>query len=207
MQCLADGLTPDDLITRARMGDESARGILLETYRDYLGLLAQVEIGRTLQTKLDTSDLVQDTFLEAFSNFERFRGTHEAEFTAWLRSILAAKTHNLIRHYWGTQGRDVRREQRLDIDFDQSSCLIDRALFAAESTPSKQVAQKERGLRLAQALRQLPEDYCEVVVLRNLEALSFSEVALRMNRSVDSVQKIWVRALVRLRQLMKDFDD
>jgi RNA polymerase sigma-70 factor (ECF subfamily) len=61
---------------------------------------------------------------------------------------------------------------------------------------------REQGVLLAEALARLPEDYREIVMLRHLEDLPFAEVAVRMNRSVDSVQKLWVRALARLRALM-----
>ena len=55
---------------------------------------------------------------------------------------------------------------------------------------------------LADALGQLPDDYREVLILRHLEGLSFPEVARRMGRTVDSVKKLWARALARLRQLL-----
>ena len=55
---------------------------------------------------------------------------------------------------------------------------------------------------LADALARLPEDYREVIVLRHLQGLPFAEVAHRMERSVDSVEKLWIRALARLRHLL-----
>lgn len=191
------------LLSLARAGDESARGALLENYQNYLELLARIELGRRLQTKVDTADIVQETFLEAHRNFGLFRGGSEAEFVAWLRSILAAKVANLVRHYIGTQGRDIRREEGLAFTLDQSSRLLDRGLMAAGSTPSQHVSRREQGVLLAEAIAQLPDDYREVVVLRNLEELTFPEVAVRMNRSVDSVQKLWARALAKLQQVMR----
>jgi len=192
------------LLSQAQQGSQGAQGALLEKYRTYLQLLSRVEIGRRLQTKVDASDVVQDTFLEAHRNFDNFRGGSEAEFVAWLRAILAGRIANLVRHYLGTQGRDLRREQGLNIDLDQSSQMIDRGLFALSNTPSQQVAKREQGLVLADALEKLPHDYREVVVLRNFEELTFPEVARRMERSEDSVQKLWVRALVGLRQVMQE---
>ncbi|HVC96077.1 MAG TPA: sigma-70 family RNA polymerase sigma factor [Pirellulales bacterium] len=192
------------LLSQAQQGSQAAQGALLEKYRTYLQLLSRVEIGRRLQTKVDASDVVQDTFLEAHRNFDNFRGGSEAEFVAWLRAILAARIANLVRHYLGTQGRDLRREQGLNIDLDQSSQMIDRGLLALSNSPSQQVAQREQGLVLADALEKLPPDYREVVVLRNFEELTFPEVARRMQRSEDSVQKLWVRALVGLRQIMQE---
>ena len=55
---------------------------------------------------------------------------------------------------------------------------------------------------LANALTKLPADYAELIVLRHLQGLPFAEVARRMGRSLDSVEKLWVRALARLRQLL-----
>jgi RNA polymerase sigma-70 factor (ECF subfamily) len=197
-------VNPGHLLIQARSGADEARGTLLESYRIYLDLLARVEIGRRLRKKVDASDVVQETFLEAHRNFGSFRGTSEAEFVAWLRSILAARVANLVRHFVGTQARDVRREEGLRADLDQSSRALDRVYFALESTPSQQVVRREQGVLLAAALARLPEEYREVVILRHLEELPFPEVARRMGRTVDSVQKLWVRALARLRQSAKE---
>jgi RNA polymerase sigma-70 factor (ECF subfamily) len=198
--------TPERLLLQARQGEEEALGALLGKYHNYLELLARLEIGRRLQNKVDTADLVQETFLEAHRNFKLFRGSGEQEFVSWLRSILGAKVSNLLRHYIGTQGRDVRREQGLEINLDQSSRMIDRGLMALGSSPSQKVMRSETGVLLAEALAQLPEDYRDVVMLRHLEELSFPEVAERMGKTVDSVQKLWVRALLKLREKMKGFE-
>src|SRR5882724_2224956 len=94
---------PEQLIRQARLGGAAALGTLLELYRNYLRLLARVEIGRRLQGKLDASDLVQETFTEAHRYFPQFQGADEPQFVRWLRQILAAKVANLVRHYFGTQ--------------------------------------------------------------------------------------------------------
>jgi RNA polymerase sigma-70 factor (ECF subfamily) len=193
-----------ELLSQAQRGSDAARGDLLERYRTYLELLARVELGRRLQTKVDAADVVQETFLEAHRNFGRFRGRSEPEFVGWLREILAGRICNLLRHYLGTQGRDLRREQAANIDLDHSSRAIDRGFFALQSTPSQHVAQREQGVLLAEALARLPVDYREVVVLRHFEELTFPEVARRMERTVDSVQKLWVRALATLKTAMQE---
>lgn len=190
------------LLQAALAGGDTARGALLESYRPWLELLARVEIGRRLQTKVDIADVVQETFLEAYRNLDRFRGTTPGEFSAWLRGILAIRVSLLIRRYLKTQGRDVRREREIEVDLDQSSRAIDGGLIALQSTPSEQAVKREQGVLLADALARLPDDYREVIILRHLEELTFPEVATRMERTLDSVQKLWVRALARLRQLM-----
>src|SRR5262245_28097254 len=101
----------EQLLHRARDGEREALGALMERFRAYLTILARTQIGRRLQGKADAADLVQETFLEAHEHFGRFRGRTEAEFLAWLRSILAAVVSNHVRRYLGTQQRDARLEQ------------------------------------------------------------------------------------------------
>ena len=192
--------TPEQLLERARAGDGSALGSLLELYRNYLALLARLQLSRRLQSKVDAADLVQETFLKAHRHFEQFRGVTEAELAAWLRQILAASVANTLRHYYGTQRRDVRLEQELAEEFDRSSQAWGFALAAQQSSPSQAAARREEAVLLADALAKLPEDYAEVIVLRHLQGLTFAEVAQRMGRTLDSVDKLWVRALARLRQ-------
>src|SRR5215510_1175110 len=96
---------PEQLLARAWREGGPALGELLELYCHYLYLLARAEIGRRLQSRLDPSDLVQETFLAAHRDFARFRGTTEAELVAWLRQVLAFNLANLVRHYLGTQRR------------------------------------------------------------------------------------------------------
>jgi RNA polymerase sigma-70 factor (ECF subfamily) len=193
---------PEQLLKQARGGSGPALGELLELYRNYLALLARLQIGRRLQGKVDPLDLVQETFLEAHRDFTQFRGTSEAELVSWLRQILARNLANLLRGYYGTQRRDVRLERDLAAELDQSSRALDRALLQQHSTPSEQAARREQAVLLADALGRLPKDYREVIILRHLEGLSFTEVARRMDRSLDSVEKLWARALARLRRAL-----
>src|SRR5581483_8364634 len=194
--------TPEQLLQEARGGDAATLGRLLELYRRYLALLARVQIGQRLRGKVDASDLVQETFLEAHRNFARFRGSSEPELVRWLRQILAANLADLLRRYLGTQGRDVRLEREIEGAFDQSSVLLDRGLVAQQSSPSQQASKREQAVLLADALAELSDDYREVLVLRHLEGLTFPEVAQRVGRSLDSVEKLWMRALVQLRQVL-----
>jgi RNA polymerase sigma-70 factor (ECF subfamily) len=192
----------DSLLQQAREGDRSTLGALLERYRRYLTLLARVEIGRRLQSKLDASDLVQETFLAAHRHFDRFQGDQEGQFLCWLRQILAGTLANQLRRYFGTQGRDVRLEERLAEGLDHSSASLAGALPASISSPSQQATRREQAVLLADALAELPDDYRQVIVLRHLEGLTFPEVARRMERSLDSVEKLWLRGLKKLRQAL-----
>jgi RNA polymerase sigma-70 factor (ECF subfamily) len=195
---------PEQLLAAARRGDAEARGRLLESYRSYLTLLARLEIDRRLQGKADPADLVQETFLEAHRDLDRFRGTTEKEFLTWLRQVLVSNLANLVRRYLRTKGRDVRLERDLAIELDESSRALDRGLVAHQSTPSQQAARHELAVQLADALEKLPADYREVIILRHLEDLRFPEVAGRMGRTTEAVKKLWARALLRLRNSLGD---
>ena len=193
---------PEQLLREARAGDGATLGRLLEQYRRYLALIANVQIGQRLRGKVDASDGVQETFLEAHRNFGRFRGNSEGELVRWLRQILAANLADLLRRYLGTQGRDVRLEREIEGALDRSSVLLDRGLMAMGPSPSQLASHREQAVLLADALSELPDDYREALVLRHLEGLTFPEVAQRMGRSLDSVEKLWMRGLARLRQVM-----
>jgi RNA polymerase sigma-70 factor (ECF subfamily) len=191
---------PEELLRLARRQSSPALGQLLELYRNYLTLLARLQIGQRLQCKVDAADLVQETFLKAHRDFARFRGTTEEELVSWLRQILAANLAMLVRRYYGTRRRDVRLERDLANELDQSSRILDHGLVAPQSSPSEQAIRREQAVLLADALERLPEEYREVIILRHMEGLSFPEVAQHMRRTVDSVKKLWTRALAQLRR-------
>jgi RNA polymerase sigma-70 factor, ECF subfamily len=194
------GPDPEELLGLARAGSGPALGQLLELYRNYLALLARLQIGRRLQGKVDAADLVQDTFVEAHRHFREFRGVTEGEIVAWLRQILAGLLGNLVRRYLGTQRRDVRLERELAHELDRSSRALDQNLAAPQSTPSQWAARREQAVLLVDALARLPDDYREVIILHHLEGQTFPEVARRMGRTVDSVKNVWARALAQLRR-------
>src|SRR5215471_11282439 len=181
----AVAVDPEQLITMARAGSGPALGQLLERYRNYLTLLARLQISRRLQGKVDAADLVQETLLEAHRNSARFQGTTEKELVSWLRQILAANLADLIRRYLVAKRRDVRLERELTLDLDHSSQALGEGLVAGQSSPSEQAAHREQAVLLAEALARLPEHYREVLILHHLEGLSFPEVGRRLGRSLD----------------------
>ena len=198
-----ESLDLDRLLTLARAGDSTARGQLLQLYRSYLALVARLQIGGRLPGKVDPSDVVQEVFLKAHRNFGQFRGATEAELLSWLRQILTSHVLNMVRHHRGRQRRDMRIERDLAGELDRSSRVLDRALFAKQMSPSEAACHREQAVLLADALGQLPAHYREVIILRHLEGLPFDEVATQMGRTVDSVNKLWVRALAQLRRSLR----
>lgn len=193
---------PSSLLERARHGDEQAIGALLQAYRPYLALLARLKTDRELQSKLGDSDLVQETSLAAHRDFSQFRGSTEPELTAWLREIMAHVAANAVRDFH-RQRRDVRLERQLNTHLNQSSRILERALVDPKPSPSQSAIRRERAVLLANALHELPPDYCEVLVLRELQDKPLAEVAELMGRSANATQKLWARAVVQLRGVMQ----
>src|SRR3990172_11463655 len=99
-----------ELIQRARGGDADCRERLFALCRGYLGFAARAAVESWLKVKVDASDLVQETMLEAHRDFDRFEGRSEQEWLAWLKKILAHNVADFVRSFRGTAKRQVRRE-------------------------------------------------------------------------------------------------
>lgn len=190
------------LLNRARQGSRSSLGTLLQQYRNYLVVLAATQIEKRLQPRVSPSDVVQETMLRAHKNFGQFRGTTEQELIAWLRQILVNNLAKFVEQHMLAARRDVRREvsmERLGAALEQSTIQLVALVPDAEKSPSMAVQQREDAVVLADRLAQLPDDYREVLVLRNLQGLPFEEVALRIRRSVGATRMLWLRAIEKLR--------
>jgi RNA polymerase sigma-70 factor (ECF subfamily) len=191
------------LIARARHDEPGALDRLLDSYRNYLRLLARTGIDLSLQGKADPSDLVQDALLKASQHFGQFRGANDAELAGWLRQILARSLADFVRRH-RTGGRRAGREQSLDQLLDRSSQALERVLAAGGPTPSASAARRDLGVVLSDALAQLSADHREVLVLHHLEGLGWDEVARRLGRTPNAVRKLWMRALNQLRPLIDE---
>jgi RNA polymerase sigma-70 factor, ECF subfamily len=190
------------LIDRARHGSRSSLGHLLQQYRNYLVVLAATQIDKRLQPRVSPSDVVQETMLRAHKNFGQFRGNTEQELLAWLRQILVNNLAKFVEQHMLARRRDVRREvsiERLGAALEQSTIQLAALLPDAEKSPSLAVEQREEAVVLADRLSQLPDDYREVLVLRNLQGLAFEDVAARIERSVGATRMLWLRAIEKLR--------
>jgi RNA polymerase sigma-70 factor (ECF subfamily) len=193
----------DRLIDDARRAEPGALDRLLESYRNYLRLVARAGIDPTLRGKADPSDLVQETLLKAHQHFEQFQGRTEPELASWLRQILARNLADLARRYRAVGTRAVAREHSLEDLFPASSRALQALLAPNGHSPSESAQRREMGVVLADALAELTADYREVVVLRTLEGRGWDDVAQTMGRSADAVRVLWARALKKLRPLIE----
>src|ERR1700733_15987709 len=112
---------PELLLVLAKAGDGAALGRVLERYRNYVGLLVRLQVGRRFRTKVDIEDLIQEIWLEIHRKIALFRGESEREFLTWVRRVIGAILANQVRHYLGTKGRYLRLERALAGELDPSS--------------------------------------------------------------------------------------
>jgi RNA polymerase sigma-70 factor (ECF subfamily) len=188
-----------------RDSDHGGEG--LEVYRDYLCLLARFQLDSRLRAKMDPSDIVQQTLLEAHRDWDQYRGTTASEKTAWLRKILARNLADAIRRF-GRAKRDITLERSLEASLGESSCRLEAWLAADRTSPSGQLDCNEQLMRLAGALAQLPENQRRAIELHHLKRLSLNELARELGRSEASVAGLLRRGLKSLRgQLQQEQRD
>jgi RNA polymerase sigma-70 factor (ECF subfamily) len=194
-------------LASARAGDALARDRLFAACRSFVTTAARCHLQRRLQAKVDASDVVQQSLLEAHRGLDGFAGETPQELLGWLRRIVAHNALDVARRYRGAAKRDAGREVPLAAHGDASGGWHAPPVDPA-SSPSARVMRGERELLLAAALEGLAEDQREVLVLRNIERLPFEEVARRMDRSSGACRMLWVRAIAALRErLPADLDD
>jgi RNA polymerase sigma-70 factor (ECF subfamily) len=191
------------LIAEARRQAPGALDRLLESYRNYLRLLARTGIDASLRGKADPSDLVQETLLKAHQHFDQFQGETEAELVAWLRRILTRNLADLVRRFKAAGARMVWREQSLDELVGSTSRALLQLVTPHGNSPSQSAQRRELSIILADALSELTPDHREVVVLRTLEGRDWEDVARAMDRSPGAVRLLWARALMKLRPLIE----
>ncbi len=124
----------------------------VEDYREYLHLLARLQLDPRLRGKIDPSDLVQQTLVKAYQNRGQFRGDTEAEQAGWLRRILANTLIDAARKF----RRELDVHTPLEQAVDASSARIEAWLAADQSSPSERAGRQEQLIRLARASPNCP---------------------------------------------------
>jgi RNA polymerase sigma-70 factor (ECF subfamily) len=182
----------------AQAGSQEALGRMLDACRGYLLRIAGQELDPGLRAKGGASDLVQETLLDALRDFGHFRGNSEQELFAWLRRLLLNNLSNFARRYRDTAKRQASAEVPLDAGGPSADWAA--TLIGSDSTPSAHVMAEEQAGAIQRALERLPDEYRQVILFRYQSELPFEEIGRRMGRSANTVEKLWLRAVERLRQ-------
>jgi RNA polymerase sigma-70 factor (ECF subfamily) len=198
-----DDPTPDTAETRglleqARAGDRRAFEQLFAQHRAYLRQSIALRLDPRVRPRVDPSDVVQETQLEAFTRLADYLERRPMPFRLWLRKTAHERLLKVHRHH-AADRRSVAREVPLP---EQSSLFLARQLLAGGSTPSQHLSRKEIARRVGLALAQLPETDREILLMRNFEGLSYQEVGCVLEIDPAAARKRYGRALLRLRQLL-----
>jgi RNA polymerase sigma-70 factor (ECF subfamily) len=176
-------------------------GFSLTRYREYLLLLARVQMDPRLQGRLDPSDVVQEALLKAHQALAQFRGESEQQLAAWLRSILAHTLANAVRTFGRHEGNG---HVSLDATLEESSVRLKGWLTTGQLSPEQVAARNEQLLGLAAALARLPEEQRCVLELKYLRGCSVVEICEQTGRSKASVVGLLFRGMKKLRVLLDD---
>jgi RNA polymerase sigma-70 factor, ECF subfamily len=171
-----------------------------ERYRAYLQLLARLQLPARLRVKVDGSDLVQQSLLEAHRAADQLAAMDEPARAAFLRRVLANNLADLVRRY-ATEARALDRERPLGAQLHDSSARLADWL-AGGSSPSERCIRAEELLALADALARLPEDQRLAVEMKHLEGATVAAIALVMGRTDTAVGGLLRRGMARLRELL-----
>jgi RNA polymerase sigma-70 factor (ECF subfamily) len=191
--------TPGELLDQALQGHPEALGRLLEAQRGDLHRLAKRQLEGRIATRVDASDVLQQTFLEAYRSFPQFAGRDMQELTAWLRRILDHKVAGAIRDHALLQKRDMSREQSMD-DSHGGGAPLKHDLDANLTSPSQKAIRIEQTEHLSQALAALPDDQREAVRLRHLEGWALADIAVRLGRTPAATAGLIKRGMKALRR-------
>jgi RNA polymerase sigma-70 factor (ECF subfamily) len=180
-------------------------GAGLERFRAYLRVLAGLQMDPRLRSKVDPSDLVQQTLLKAYRALHQFRGGTANEQAAWLRQILARTLANAVRDL--TCGkRNVAHERSLEAALNQSSSRLAAWLVAGEDSPSQEAVRHEQALRLARELAALPDLQREVLLLKHCQGWTVADISMHIGRTPAAVASLMRRGLQQLRERLGSQD-
>ena len=174
--------TPDiELVRRTQQGDQAAFGLLVEKYQHRLAKL----VSRYLYDSAEVEDVCQEALIKAYRAIGNFRG--ESAFYTWLYRIAV----NTAKNYLISQGR---RPPKTDIDAEDAVQIEAGAAMRETGTPEANALTKELAETVTRAVEQLPEDLKMAITLREIEGLSYEEIAEVMDCPIGTVRSRIFRA-------------
>src|SRR5262245_2077709 len=198
----------EELLRAAGGGDEAAVQVLLAMHRDKLRKMVDIRLDPRLARRIDASDVVQEALADAGAKLPEYLRHRPLPFLSWLRRLTMERIARVYRQHVRAANRAVGREaiDPLPLPDESAVQLVDR-LIDREANPSQALIREERRQRVAAALQELSPNDREVLILRHLEHLSFTEVAEALDLGLGAVKMRHLRALQRLRELLDDWTE
>jgi RNA polymerase sigma-70 factor (ECF subfamily) len=171
-----------ELVERAQRGDKRAFGMLVEKYQRKLGRL----LSRLIRDQAEVEDVVQESFIKAYRALPNFRG--ESAFYTWLYRIGI----NTAKNYLVSMGR--RPQISNDVEIEDAENFEDANELRTMETPETELMTKEIAQTVNDTVAALPEELRTAITLREIEGLSYEEIATLMNCPIGTVRSRIFRA-------------
>ena len=194
----------DILLNRVRNGNREALGELFEQFRSRLKLAVGLHMDGRLGTRVSLSDVVQEVYFDVEQQIDAYLKNPQITLYVWMRSLACQRLIKIQHRHFTAQRRTVKKECPLPME--SSIALGRQLLVAAGSSPSQGVMKQELRQRVQQSIDQLKAEDREVILMREFEGMTNSEVAQSLGLSDSAATMRYGRALFRLKEiLMKDF--
>ena len=191
------------LVQRVKEGDRQALDELFACHRDRLLRMVRLRLDRRLRGRIDPSDVIQDTHLEALQRLPEYLRDPKTPFFVWLRFLTGQKLLQLHREHLGIEQRDVRREVQLHPGPGATSAVLAEHLLGKHTAPSRAAMRGEVKVKLREALEDMDPIDREVLALRHFEQLSNVETAAELGIEDSAASKRHVRAIRKLKQVLE----
>jgi len=182
------------LLERAKAGDEAALSRAFEKYRRRLIVLVHSKLATDARQFSDVEEVVQEVYVRAFRDLDRFSYQSPGSFLRWLSAIADHAIVDRVRY------RNRARRAGEEVPFRSESNPAGPEP-ADSKTPSRLLAQQEAVERLIARLDLLPEDYRQAIVMAKIEGLTTAEMAERLGKSREAVALLVYRAVKRFRTI------
>ena len=194
-----DSTETQNLLRQVQSGNAKALEQLFLQHEKYLRRVIELRLDQRMRTRLDVSDVVQETHLEIARRIEDYIRRRPMSFRLWLRKTAHERLLMQNRRHLNAQQRALGREVAIP---DRSSTALAQQLLAGGTSPSRKAQQYETAAKVRSAVEQLPERDSEIILMRNFEELTNNEVAELLQIDAVAASKRYGRALLRLRNIL-----
>jgi len=188
-----------ELLDRAQQGDNDALNRLLERYQGRLRRIVRIRMSSKMRQNVESMDIVQGALEVAYRRIDKFEMRKPGSILHWLAKIAENKLRD-ENDYWNAERRDKGREEPMVFASDSSSGHA-RQLDANASNPADKASHRELQEIVDQTMEELPEDYREIILLRDYTGADWDYITELMQRpNVHAAQELHRRAWIRLRR-------
>lgn len=196
----------DELLRRASEGDATAWPVIFGQVHARLRRMVAVRLDVRLAGRIDPSDVLQETYIDAVNQLAEYLETRPYPFFLWLRFLTGNRLNKLHRYHLGTQSRDATREMSLQQSCQPgvSSAALASFLIGRDARPDQIVRRAELRLRVHEAVNSMNEIDREILSLRHFEHLSTTEAAAVLEISEAAAGRRYLRALSRIKSILAE---